>query len=76
MYLAWNDEQEALRATARAFLAEHAGSKALRRAIESESGYDPALWKQLGAELGWTALAVPEACGGLGLGYVELVALL
>ena len=75
MDFAWNEEQEALRETARSFLAEHAGSEALRRAMESEPGYDPALWKQLGAELGWTALIVPEGYGGLGLGFVELVAL-
>ena len=28
---------------------------------------------RLGSELGWTAVAIPEEYGGLGLGYVELV---
>jgi alkylation response protein AidB-like acyl-CoA dehydrogenase len=73
--LAFDEAQEELRAQARAFLAEHSGSEAVRRAMASELGFDPGLWKQLSAELGWTALLVPEACGGLGLGLVELVAL-
>lgn len=76
MNFAFSEEQEELRATARAFLAEHSGSEQVRAAMESEHGHDPALWKQIGAELGWTALTVPEAHGGLGLSFVELVALL
>ena len=36
--------------------------------------WDEALWKQMG-ELGWTALAVPEAAGGLGMRTVVAVAL-
>jgi alkylation response protein AidB-like acyl-CoA dehydrogenase len=44
--------------------------------MASELGYDAELWKRIGTELGWPALLVPEAYGGLGLGYVELVALL
>jgi len=73
---AFTEEQEALRATARAFLAEHASSERVRSAMESEAGFDAGVWKRMGAELGWTALAIPEACGGLGLGAVELAALL
>ncbi len=76
MDFSFTEEQEELRATARAFLAEHSGSEAVRAAMESELGHDPGLWKQLGAELGWTAVTIPEDCGGLGLSYVELVALL
>jgi alkylation response protein AidB-like acyl-CoA dehydrogenase len=33
------------------------------------------VWKQIG-ELGWPAVIIPEQYGGLGLSYVELVALL
>jgi alkylation response protein AidB-like acyl-CoA dehydrogenase len=68
-------EQEELRATARAFLAEYAKPEHVRAAMESELGHDPSLWKRIGAELGWTAVAIPEAAGGLGLGWVEVVAL-
>jgi alkylation response protein AidB-like acyl-CoA dehydrogenase len=73
---AFTEEQEELRATARAFLAEQSSSERVRAAMESEAGFDAATWKRIGTELGWTALAIPEACGGLGLGPIELTALL
>jgi alkylation response protein AidB-like acyl-CoA dehydrogenase len=72
---AFTEEQEELRATARAFLAEHGKPEQVRAAMESELGHDPSLWKRVAAELGWTAVAIPEACGGLGLSWVEVVAL-
>ncbi len=75
MNFAFTEEQHALREAARSFLAEQCSSASVRRAAESELGYDPALWKEMGAELGWTALLIPEAQGGLGLGWVDLVAL-
>jgi alkylation response protein AidB-like acyl-CoA dehydrogenase len=75
MHFAFDEAQQELRTQARAFLAEHSGSEQVRRAMASEEGFDPGVWKQLSAELGWTALLVPEAYGGLGLGQVELVAL-
>jgi alkylation response protein AidB-like acyl-CoA dehydrogenase len=73
--LAFDEAQQELRAQARAFLAEHSGGDAVRRAMASELGFDPGVWKRISAELGWTGLLVPEAHGGLGLGPVELVAL-
>jgi alkylation response protein AidB-like acyl-CoA dehydrogenase len=76
MDFAFNEEQQELRSIARAFLEEHSAPEAVRQAMESELGYDPQLWKQIGAELGWTSVTIPEEYGGLGLGYVELVALL
>jgi len=75
MHFAFDEAQQELRAQARAFLAEHSGSEQVRRAMASAEGFDPGVWKQLSAELGWTALLVPEEYGGLGLGMVELVAL-
>ncbi len=76
MHFAWTEEQEELRAQARAFLAEHSSSEAVRRAMASELGYDEAVWKRIGSELGWTALPIPEEYGGLGLTAIEGVALL
>ncbi len=76
MDLGFDAEQEELRRSARSFLREQSSSEQVRRAMASEPGYDPALWRRIGAELGWTALTVPEEYGGLGLSYVELVALL
>lgn len=76
MDFAFDEEQEELRATARAFLVDHSGSEQIRAAMESELGHDPQLWKQVATELGWTAITVPEAYGGLGLGPIELTALI
>jgi len=75
MNLAFDEAQEELRSQARAFLAEHSGSEQVRAAMASERGFDAGVWKQLSAELGWTALPIPEVYGGLELGPVELVAL-
>jgi alkylation response protein AidB-like acyl-CoA dehydrogenase len=76
MRFAFSDEQGALREQARAFFAEHASSEALRRAMASELGFEPELWKRIGSELGWTGVAIPEAHGGAGLTFVEVMALL
>ena len=76
MNFAFNEEQEELRAMARAFLADHSSSERVRAAMASEHGYDPGVWKRIGSELGWPALLVPEPYGGLGLSWIELVALL
>jgi alkylation response protein AidB-like acyl-CoA dehydrogenase len=76
MHFAFNEEQEELRRSARGFLREHSYSEAVRRAMESERGYDESVWKQIGAQLGWTGITIPEHYGGLGLTYIELVALL
>jgi alkylation response protein AidB-like acyl-CoA dehydrogenase len=76
MRFAFTEEQDELRATARAFLAERSSSERVRAAVESETGFDAETWKRIGGELGWTAVAIPEEHGGLGLGAVELCALL
>jgi alkylation response protein AidB-like acyl-CoA dehydrogenase len=76
MDFAFDEEQEELRSMARSFLADHSGSEQVRTAMESELGYDPQVWKQMAGELGWAAVTIPEDYGGLGLGAVELTALL
>jgi alkylation response protein AidB-like acyl-CoA dehydrogenase len=76
MDFAFNEEQEELRSIAQSFLEDQSASEQVRQAMESELGYDPQLWKQIGGELGWTSVIIPEEYGGLGLSYVELVALL
>ena len=44
--------------------------------MESEQGFDRALWSRISGELGWPALIVAEQHGGFGFGYVELVGLM
>jgi len=76
MRFAFSDEQEELRRSVCRVLNAHASAAHTRRAMESEVGHDPALWKRLAGELGLTGLVVPEAHGGAGLGWIELVAVM
>jgi alkylation response protein AidB-like acyl-CoA dehydrogenase len=75
MKFAFNEEQEELRRQARTFLDKHSSSERVRAAMQSDRGYEEDVWRRISAELGWTAITIPERHGGLGLGYVELVAL-
>ncbi len=65
-----------IRDTAAAFLAEVSGSAAVRRAMATEQGYEEELWRRICSDMVWQAIHIPEDCGGMGLGYVELVAML
>ena len=76
MDFSFNEEQNELRAMARSFLEEHSSPERVREAMATEQGYDEAVWKQIATELGWPAITIPEEYDGLGLSYVELVALL
>lgn len=76
MEFAFTEEQEMIRDTTAAFLAEVSGSAAVRRAMDTEQGYEPELWNRICSEMYWQAIHVPEAYGGMGLGYVELVAMM
>jgi alkylation response protein AidB-like acyl-CoA dehydrogenase len=40
--------------------------------METTEGYDPAVWKQMGQELGLQSLAIPEEYGGQGFTFIEL----
>ncbi len=63
MDFAFSEEQELLRSTTRRFLAEHQSRADVRLVMEEADPFDPDLWRQ-GAELGWTAMLVPEEHGG------------
>lgn len=76
MEFAFTEEQEMIRDTAAAFLAEVSDSAAVRRAMGTEQGYEPELWGRICSEMYWQAIHIPEAYGGMGLGYVELVAMM
>ena len=76
MDFVFSEEQEELRATARAFLAEYSSGDHVREAMATERGYDTEVWKLIALEMGWPAILIPEPYDGLGLTYIELVALL
>src|SRR4051812_11677772 len=41
--------------------------------MDTEEGYDPAVWRQMSEQLGLQGLAIPEEHGGSGYGWNELV---
>ncbi len=65
----FTDDQQALRDAVRRFVEKDYGF-ARRQQIARAGGFDRAAWEGL-AGLGLTALTVPEAHGGLGLGAVD-----
>ncbi|MFF5013691.1 acyl-CoA dehydrogenase family protein [Streptomyces sp. NPDC001165] len=65
-------EQDEIRRTLRELLHKHCGAEALRAAVDSPAGYDPALWSALAGRLGLPGLALPEAHGGVGCSATEL----
>jgi alkylation response protein AidB-like acyl-CoA dehydrogenase len=61
-----SQERQLLRQTVAALVDKHAPSAAVRRAMESERGYDESLWAMLCEQVGVAALVVPEEFGGAG----------
>ncbi len=66
MNFAFSEEQEELRKTVRAFLEQKSPETEVRRLMETDEGYDPAVWTQMGEQLGLQGLAIPEEFGGSG----------
>lgn len=71
MRFALTEEQSDLVATVHTLIAKRAASMDLRATISAPEGYDTALWQTLAEQIGVTALAVPEAYGGVGCSYIE-----
>ena len=44
----------------------------VRENLENGPGYDESVWQEIN-DLGWTGIALPESCGGAGLGVGALV---
>jgi alkylation response protein AidB-like acyl-CoA dehydrogenase len=76
MNFGFTDEQELLRAQVRKLLDESCPLEQVRKLTEGNGpGFSTELWQRI-AELGWLGLTIPEAHGGAGLGWVDLVVLL
>ena len=73
---AFSEEQEELRRTVRAFLDQKSPEAEVRRLMDTEQGYDEAVWRQMGEQMGLQGLIVPEEFGGSGYSYVELIVVL
>jgi alkylation response protein AidB-like acyl-CoA dehydrogenase len=72
MNFAFTEEQDELRSTVRAFLESKSAESAVREQMETEAGYDEAVWRQMAEQMGLQGLHIPEAYGGSGFGYIEL----
>src|SRR5258708_6475452 len=70
MDLTPSDEQRLLRESAERFVSETYSADQRRRVANDPLGFSAEIWKQF-AELGWLALPIPEAYGGLGGGAGE-----
>jgi alkylation response protein AidB-like acyl-CoA dehydrogenase len=71
MDLTLSEEQRLLRESVDRFIVETYDADHRRRIANDPLGFSPEIWKQF-AGLGWLALPISEAYGGLGAGAVEI----
>ena len=76
MEFAFTEEQQMIRDTAESFFTDVSSSEAIREAMATPEGYNSELWQRICTELYFQAITIPEDFGGMGLGYVELVAVM
>ncbi|NNF55253.1 MAG: acyl-CoA/acyl-ACP dehydrogenase [Acidimicrobiales bacterium] len=72
MNFAFSEEQDQLREFVRAFLTEKSSEEAVREQMETQAGYDVAVWSQMSEQMGLPGLIIPEEFGGQGFTFVEL----
>ncbi len=70
-----SEEREALKESVRRLMSDASDEAAVRSIMETESGYDPAVWKTLG-EMGVIGTVIAEEHGGSGFGPLELEAIM
>jgi alkylation response protein AidB-like acyl-CoA dehydrogenase len=66
-----SEEHTELRATLRRFFESRSPEAAVRKAIDSDAGYDIELWTQMAQQMGLQGLGLPEEYGGSGFGAHE-----
>jgi acyl-CoA dehydrogenase len=70
--LSFSEEQAMLLDVAREFCRNKSPIATVRAQLETDPGFDRALWDEMVA-LGWAGIALPESCGGSGMGVSTLV---
>ena len=68
----FTEDQEQFRQVVARFLQDKSTPIDVRRCMETDSGYEPDVWRQLSNEVGLTGTHLPEEYGGHGFGAVEL----
>lgn len=71
MSILYDEGQQAIATESRRVLDARTSKQRLLALLEQTGTFDQPFW-DTAVEQGWTALAIPEAHGGLGLGLVEL----
>jgi alkylation response protein AidB-like acyl-CoA dehydrogenase len=71
MVFEFTDEQLALRDAVRSFASAVSPESAIRKVLETESGYDAQVWGRMADEVGLQGLIIPSEYGGAGAGMVE-----
>jgi len=71
MKFSFSSEQDEFRSNLRRFLTDRSPTKVVRRLMETETGWERDPWRAMNAELGLTAVRIPEAYGGQGFGFSE-----
>jgi alkylation response protein AidB-like acyl-CoA dehydrogenase len=72
MQFTFTAEQQQFRDVVQRFLKDKSATTEVRRLMETEEGYDCAVWQQMSEELALAAIPIPESYGGAGFGFVEL----
>ena len=75
MDLGFSEAQEAFREELQAFMAAECDRRLVRDLEESDLGYSPDMWRAM-AGRGWLGLIFPEAYGGGGRSWTDLVVLM
>ncbi|MBO0711583.1 MAG: acyl-CoA/acyl-ACP dehydrogenase [Acetobacteraceae bacterium] len=76
MEFSFTGEQEEFRSVLRRFLEEKSPPAVVRRLMASDIGWEREGWHDINAQLGLSAVHIPEAYGGQGFGFVELAIVL
>ncbi|WP_405682697.1 acyl-CoA dehydrogenase family protein [Streptomyces sp. NBC_00057] len=74
--LLYSEAEDDLRAAVRSLLADRCDAPTVLARVESDTPYDPQLWKALAAGIGTAGLLVPEKLGGQGAGHREAAVVL
>lgn len=72
MQTGFTEDQDQFREIISRFMQDKSQPLEVRKLMESDNGYDPAVWQQMCSEVGVAATPFPEAYGGFGFGAIEL----
>ena len=70
-----SEDQQLLKNGVERFIADRCDFESRRKRLAAQSGTDREMWSQF-AEMGWLAILVPEAAGGMGWSMIEAAVIL